>query len=217
MAEEGERFTIRELLRRGGYIISLRREKAKPEPASVEVEVIKVRPKPGGAGGEGTPAGAGEELKKKLDALVMKMVRALREEHGDVMLLSDFVASVLGEFEREHGDTYELGVDDVLISITELARKGLIAGVLTLDSGARIIRLSPEGFGLDELRVLDVVSRREPPEITLEELAKEIGWPPARARAALKALEKARVARHVPGSFAGEQDKWCFPGLEKKT
>ena len=212
--EEPERLTIRELLRRGGYLITI--PKPRPEEASLEVEILRPSREPGRGDirAEESAIGAGEELRKKLDALVMKMVKTLREEQGDVMLLSDFVTNVLDEFEKEHGSI--LGVDDVLISINELARKGLIAGVLTLDSGARIIRLSPEEFGVDELKVLDVVSKREPPEITLEELARETGWPPARARAALKALEKARVARHIPGSFTGEQDKWCFPGLEKK-
>ena len=105
----------------------------------------------------------------------------------------------------------------VLDSVADLTRKGLLAGVATLGSGARIIRLSPEEFGLDELRVLEVASRRTPPELTLEELIRETGWPQARARAALEALERARVARRIPGSFTeGVQEKWVFPGLEKK-
>lgn len=61
-----------------------------------------------------------------------------------------------------------------------------------------------------------MASTRTPPQITLEELVEETGWPTARARAVLEALEKAGLARHVPGSFTGEQDAWYFPGLEKK-
>jgi len=214
MAEEEERLTIRELLRRGGYLIKVPRPRPEPEVGEVEVEVLRPVPEPV-RGEELISAEEDEELKKKLDALVMKMVKALREEHGDVMLLGDFVANVIDRFEEEHGSL--VSVDDVLISITDLARKGLIAGVLTLDSGDRIIRLSPEEFGVDELRVLHMVSKREPPELTLEELVNETGWPTARAKAALRALERARVARRIPGSFTGGQDKWYFPGLEKKV
>ena len=212
MSEEEERLSIRKLLRRGGYIIRIPRA----EEARVDIEVIRPGRKPERAEAAGVVSPGGlVELRKKLDALVMKMVKALREEHGDVMLLSDFVASVMDRFEEEHGKL--VGVDDVLASISDLARKGLIAGVMTLDSGARIIRLSPEEFGVDELRVLDIASKREPPELTLEELVRETGWPTARGRAALEALEKARVARRVPGSFTGGQDKWYFPGLERKV
>ena len=129
------------------------------------------------------------------------------------MLLSEFLLHVVDRFVGEHEE--RVGLDDVLEAIERLAEKGLMARTTTLESGVRIIRLSPEEFGKDELKVLEVVSRRAKPEITLNELMKETGWPPARARAALKGLEKARIARFIPGSYA-EEDKWYFPGLEKE-
>jgi len=216
MAEEEETYTIRKLWRLGGYLIRMPPERVEPE---VKPKDERPKPTPEPASEPGIkppmPITPDEEMKKRLDALVMKMVKMLREQHGDIMLLSDFIASLIDEFEKEYGGL--VGVDDVLISIADLTRKGLIAGITTLDSGARIIRLSPEEFGVDELKVLDIVSKKGTPEITLEELIRETNWPPARARAALEALEKTRVARHVPGSFTGEQDKWYFPGLEKKV
>ena len=218
MAEE-ETYTIRKLMRLGGYLIRIPAEPAEPAKPEVKHEGEGAEPTPEPAPGPSvelpTPTAPDEEVKKRLDALVVKMVKALREQHGDVMLLSDFVASLIDEYEREYGSLVE--VEDVLSSVADLTRKGLIAGITTLDSGARIIRLSPEEFGVDELKVLDIVSKKGAPDITLEELMEETGWPPARARAALEALERMRVARHVPGSFTGEQDKWYFPGLEKKA
>ncbi|RLI08890.1 hypothetical protein DRO32_01625, partial [Candidatus Bathyarchaeota archaeon] len=156
------------------------------------------------------------DVKERLGILLPKVVRKLREEHGDLMLLSDFLAFVADEYEKKYGEERPLTIDEILEAVSDLVEKGVMAGMLKLESGVRIVRLSPEGFGRDELKVVEVASRRSPPQITLEELVKETGWPTARARAVLEVLERARVARRIPGSFTGQQDTWYFPGLERK-
>ncbi|HDJ26317.1 MAG TPA: hypothetical protein ENF34_03285 [Candidatus Bathyarchaeota archaeon] len=215
-----EKLTIRDLMRRLGILLKVpkqlpeRRTEERPEPRGelpVEEEVIELR-LPGGA----REPGEGEEAKviERLEVLITKKIGELREEYGDIMVYGDFVAAVVRAYADEHGE--EISIWDVEEAVKHLAEEGIIAGIFTLPSGARIIRLSPKGFGKDELKVLEIASTKVPPELTVEELAMEAGWPIAKAEELLKALEEAKVARHVPGSYAGEQDKWYFPGLERR-
>ena len=211
--ERAERLSIIKLLREGGYLLKVPREgtaKAKPE---VEEEVLT--PKPGAPAEPRPVEKASEDVRSRLELLLPKVIRELREKYGDVILLSDFLAMVADEYEAKYGEG-EISVDDVLQAISDLAEKGVICGTLSLESGVKIIRLSPEGFGKDELKVMEIVSTMTPPQITLEELVAKTKWPMAKARAVLEALERARVARRIPGSYTGRQDAWYFPGLEKK-
>jgi len=156
-----------------------------------------------------------EEVKRKLELLVVKLIPSLRKERGDMMLVDEFLVAVADAYEREHGSC-DLTLDDILDVLKKLSEKKLLAGVFTLDSGVQIVRLSPEGFGRDELKVLEVASTRTPPQISVEELAVETGWPMVKAKTILETLEKIGLARRIPGSYTGGPDVWFFPGLERK-
>ena len=233
MAEKKpERLSIRKLMRSLGMLLRVpselpekpgeAEEGVEPAPEGLaEGEAIEIRI-PKEIAREEKPAGAeiAEVLKPKedsmvrhLEVLITRKIGELREKYGDIMVYGDFLASVVDAYAEEYGE--EPSIWDVEEAIKHLEKERIIAGVFTLSSGARIIRLSPEGFGKDELKVLEIASTRSPPQLTIEELAVEADWPVAKARAVLEALEKAGIARHVPGSYAGEQDKWYFPGLEK--
>jgi len=151
-----------------------------------------------------------EEVKRKLELLVVKLIPSLREEHGDIMRRDEFLVAVADAYKREHGS--EPALEDIEDVLKKLSEKKLLADAP--DSG--IVRLSPEGFGQDELKVLKVVSTRTPPQISVEELAIETGWPVVKAKTILEALEKIGLARRIPGSYTGGQDVWFFPGLERK-
>jgi len=156
-----------------------------------------------------------EEAKRKLELLVVRLIPSLRKERGDIMLMDEFLVAVADAYEREHGSYPAL--DDIEDVLKKLSEKKLLAGAFVLESGVKIVRLSPEGFGRDELKVLEVASTRTPPQISVEELAVETGWPMLKAKTVLKTLEKIGLARRIPGSYTGGQDVWFFPGLEKKS
>ena len=188
------------------------------EEGPIKEEVITVQlPEKLSKAVEGPEPGAGKEraVVRRLEVLITRKIGELRERHGDIMLYGDFLAAIEEAYASEYGN--EVFLEDIEEAVSRLVRERIIAGVFTLGSGARIIRLSPEGFGKDELKVLEIASTRTPPELTVEELAREAGWPIAKARAVLESLEKAGIARFVPGSYTGGQDKWRFPGLERKA
>jgi len=152
-----------------------------------------------------------EEVKRKLELFVVKLIPSLREKHGDIMRMDEFFVTVANAYEREHGSG-DLALEYIEDVLKKLSEKKL----LTFDPSVQIVRLSPEGFGRDELKVLKVVSTRTPPQISVEELAVETGWPVVKAKTILETLEKIGLARRIPGSYTGGQDIWFFPGLERK-
>ena len=234
---EGRRvkaYKIEDLMEKLGILITVPEElpepprhPAEPEPTAgpgreggveetIEIEIPSISgEEPEAAGeGEGEAREAGRSL-GRLEVLITKMIGELRERYGDIMLYSDFLAAIEEAYTGKYGE--EVFLWEIEEVVKRLIKDKIIAGTFILSSGAKIIRLSPEGFGKDELKVLELASRRTPPELTKEELAMEMKWPIEKAKAILEALEKAGIARRIPGSYEGEQERWYFPGLERKT
>ncbi len=125
------------------------------------------------------------------------------KQSGGIMLLSD----LLVELDEQGWDTVPDEIDTIL---DDMKRDGLIEGITSTLSGARIAQFIPVALTDDPHQILEIAADHEG-GLTIEEAVLTLGWTEERVMNTLELLIQRGVAK-LQKSFSGGTKYW-FPGL----
>jgi hypothetical protein len=135
---------------------------------------------------------------------ILEVAGKRARESGGILTLGEVTSIISNE---QAGKMTELG--DIIKAIEVLRDAGLIIGVKTLPSGAKIVEFLPVELTEDSNIVLSLAADKG--WLTAEEIMLRTNWSRERVERTLKSLEQYGMAR-VDLSYA-TGTRWYFPGL----
>ncbi|MHA1903531.1 MAG: hypothetical protein ACW977_06150 [Candidatus Thorarchaeota archaeon] len=125
---------------------------------------------------------------------------------GGIMLLSELLV-------RMDNLGWSTGSDEVENILEEMDKEGLVQGLSTLESGARLVKFIPVELTDDPQQILSLASKHEG-KLTIEQTVIELMWTEERVMNALELLVANGVAK-LQKSYARSTQYW-FPGLKAR-
>ncbi len=128
------------------------------------------------------------------------------KESGGILALSE-VIMILSK------KGWKISPDEIIKTIEDLSKQGLIGGISVLDNGIKVVHFVPVEMTKDPQTVMSVAAKHKG-KITLETVILELGWTEERAERALESLVNAGIAK-VQKTYSRSYIYW-FPSLMEK-
>jgi hypothetical protein len=141
-----------------------------------------------------------KEYYQELGGILLQIIESMGDK--EVIMLRTIQTRL-----RAYAPNVEATTEDIEKALKMLKERGLILGVRTLPGGLKIIELTPLELTEELTTILKLTEKQE--YTTIEEVARNTGWPLAKVEQALNRLEKLGITRRVENYKNGT--RYYFP------